>query len=296
MSSAEEYFISPYYEALEQGELRCTLCPRQCCIKPGGLGRCLVRRNSEGQLQSLVYGHPAALQVDPIEKKPISYWKPGSRTFSLGTFGCNMSCLHCQNEHLSRSGSQRSQEYRYLSPADIVRLAKMKNCASIAFTYNEPTVFQEYALDIAKEAKKFGLGTVLVSNGRINPEPRRELYEYIDAANIDIKAFSEDFYRKICGASLADVLESCRHLRHISNSHLEITNLVIPGYNDDPAMIQALLDWVEQELGKDTPLHFSAYYPAGGFTAPATKPDTLYRIESLAKQRGFSRIKLGNLR
>ncbi|MDD3694773.1 MAG: AmmeMemoRadiSam system radical SAM enzyme [Lentisphaeria bacterium] len=296
MSSAQDYFYSPYFEPLGKGELRCTLCPRQCRIKPGDLGRCLVRRNVAGRLQSLVYGHPAALQVDPIEKKPLHHWKPGSRTFSLGTFGCNMSCLYCQNEHLSRSGSQRQQEYSYLSPADIVRLAKLKNCASIAFTYNEPTVFQEYALHIAKEAKKAGLGTVLVSNGWIMPEARQELYEYIDAANIDIKAFSEEFYRKLCGASLADVLESCRHLRHVSKSHLEITNLVIPGYNDEPELIVKLLDWVGQELGKDTPLHFSAYYPAGGFEAPPTSPHTLRRIENRAKERGFSRISLGNLR
>ena len=288
--------LARYYQALPEQAVRCTLCPHACVIKPGKTGLCRVRMNRAGELFSLVYGHPAALQVDPIEKKPLAFWKSGSRTFSIGTFGCNLSCRFCQNDSLSRSGSDRSREYPRMEPAQIIDLARRNACESIAFTYNEPTVFLEYAVAIAKEARAAGLGTVLVSNGWINPEPRQELYALIDAANIDIKGFSDKFYRNLCGASLETVLESCRHLRHVSGSHLEVTNLVIPGYNDDDELIIALLDWIAQELGTDTAVHFSAYFPSGGFTAPPTPASTLFHIRDLAAQRGFSRVRLGNLR
>lgn len=292
----DRVFSSSYCQVLADQVVRCTLCPHNCVIKPGKTGFCRVRVNQGGKLISQVYGHPAALHIDPIEKKPLSFWKSGSRTFSLGTFGCNLSCQFCQNDSLSRSGSDRAREHPWLGPAQIIEMAKRNGCESVAFTYNEPTVFQEYAVDIAKAARAAGLGTVLVSNGWINPEPRQELYALIDAANIDVKGFSEQFYRSLCGASLSVVLESCRHLRHVSGSHLELTNLVIPGYNDDDELIIALLDWVAAELGSDTPLHFSAYHPAGGFTAPPTPAATLYHIRDLAQQRGFTRLCLGNLR
>lgn len=292
----EKLIAAQYYQTLPNQAVRCALCPHACVIKPSQTGVCRVRMNCAGELFSLVYGHPAAIQVDPIEKKPLAFWKSGSRTFSIGTFGCNLSCRFCQNDSLSRSGSDRSREYPWLEPDRIIDLAKQNNCASVAFTYNEPTVFQEYAVAIAKEARKAGLGTVLVSNGWINPEPRQELYALIDAANIDIKGFSDEFYKNLCGASLNVVLESCRHLRHVSKTHLEVTNLVIPGYNDDDELIIALLDWVAQELGTDTPLHFSAYFPAAGFTAPPTPAATLIHIRDLATKRGFSRVRLGNLR
>lgn len=291
----EKRISARHYQALPDQAVRCTLCPHACVIRPGNTGICRVRMNRAGELFSLVYGHPAALQVDPIEKKPLAFWKSGSRTFSVGTFGCNLRCLFCQNDSLSRSGSDRSREYPWLEPSQIIDLARRNACESVAFTYNEPTVFLEYAVAIAKEARAAGLGTVLVSNGWINPEPRQELYALIDAANIDIKGFSEKFYRDLCGGSLDVVLESCRHLRHVSGTHLELTNLVIPGYNDEDDLIIALLDWIAQELGADTPVHFSAYYPAGGFTAPPTPAGTLFHIRDLAVQRGFSRIRLGNI-
>lgn len=291
----EKLISSQYYQPMAEQAVCCTLCPHACVIKPGQTGLCRVRMNRAGELFSLVYGHPAALQVDPIEKKPLACWKSGSRTYSVGTFGCNLSCRFCQNDSLSRSGSDRSREYPWLEPSQIIDLARRNACESVAFTYNEPTVFQEYAVAIAKEARAAGLGTVLVSNGWINPEPRQELYQLIDAANIDIKGFSEKFYRSLCGASLGVVLDSCRYLRHESGSHLEVTNLVIPGYNDDSALILALLDWIGENLGVDTPVHFSAYFPAGGFMAPPTPPATLFQIRDLALQRGFSRVHLGNL-
>ena len=292
----EKLIAARYYQVLADQAVRCTLCPHACVIRPGNTGICRVRMNRAGELFSLVYGHPAALQVDPIEKKPLAFWKSGSSTFSVGTFGCNFSCRFCQNDSLSRCGSDRSREYPWMEPAQIIDLALRNACESVAFTYNEPTVFLEYAVDIAKAARTAGLGTVLVSNGSINPEPRKELYALIDAANIDIKGFSEKFYRDLCGASLDVVLESCRHLRHISGSHLELTNLVIPGYNDEDALIIDLLDWIAQELGADTPVHFSAYHPAGGFNASPTPAATLYHIRDLAVQKGFTKIRLGNIR
>lgn len=291
----EKNYLARYFAALPGDLVRCTLCPHKCLIQPGKTGICQARMNRDGQLYSLVYGRPAALQVDAIEKKPLAFWKIGSKTFSIGTCGCNLSCRFCQNDSLSRSGSERNNEYLFMEAEKIIELALEQGCESVAFTYNEPTIFLEYAVDIAKAAKAAGLGTVLVSNGWINPEPRQELYQWIDAANIDIKGFSERFYKDFCGASLAEVLESCKHLRFVSHSHLEVTNLVIPGCNDEDADILALLDWIGKELGFDTPVHFSAYFPAGGFTAPATPAETLYHIRDLALKRGFTRIKLGNL-
>ena len=285
-----------YFSLVSEQLVRCELCPRRCVISSGESGFCQVRFNRDGKLYSSVYGFPAAVQIDPIEKKPISYWKSGTKTFSLGTFGCNFTCLYCQNDSLSRVSSDPLRKTKYVEPEEIVRLAKRYSCESIAFTYNEPTVFFEYALEIAKLAKAAGLATVLVSNGWINPEPRAELYQYIDAANIDLKAFSEDFYSKLCGGSLAEVLKSCKHLRFVSKSHLEITNLVIPGYNDKKEQVTELLQWVADELGTDTPLHFSAYFPAAGFTALATKASTLYEIREMASNLGFNKVKLGNLR
>lgn len=284
-----------YYRALANGVAACGLCPRACVIAPGSSGACGVRTNVDGTLVAETYGRPAALQIDPIEKKPLAWYQPGTKTFSIGTVGCNFTCKFCQNDHLSRPGAARERELNYIAPAEIVDLALSSGCSSVAFTYNEPTVFIEYMIDIAKLARKAGLGTVLVSNGYISAEPRAELYPLIDAANIDIKAFSADFYASICGGKLQPVLESCRYFKQVVGGHLEITNLIIPTRNDSPEMIQALLDWIGAELGKDTPIHFSAYFPTGGFTEPPTPVATVHRAETMAKQSGFTRVKVGNV-
>ncbi|MDD3155402.1 MAG: AmmeMemoRadiSam system radical SAM enzyme [Victivallaceae bacterium] len=275
--------------------VHCLLCPRRCSIAEGKTGFCRVRRNRGGRLIAVGYAHPVALQVDPIEKKPLAYWKTGSKTFSVGCFGCNLGCLFCQNDSLSRSGYDDSEKASEVTPEQIVTLALKYNCQSISLTYNEPTTFFEYACNLARSARQAGLGTVLVSNGWISPEARSQLYPLIDAANIDIKGFSEDFYHRLCAGTLAPVLESCRFFAEELHGHLEITNLVIPGENDSDEMIQALLDWVDETLGKEVPLHFSAYFPAGGFTAKPTPPETLLRIRDKALARGFSRVQLGNL-
>ena len=287
--------MARYWRRLDSdGRILCELCPHRCMIAPGQSGLCRVRSNRSGVLTADTYGHPAALQVDPIEKKPLNWYRPGSKTFSIGCFGCNLSCRFCQNDELSRSGSDRSREYSFIAPERIVKLAVEHSCPTVALTYNEPTVFFEYALDIARAAHAAGLGVVLVSNGYINPEPARELYALIDAANIDVKGFGS-FYDRLCGGGIDPVLENCRRLNFESRSHLELTNLLIPGENDSVPEVEAFLEWTQTTLGVDTPLHFSAYFPAGGFTAPPTPASTLYRAAGLAERRGFTRISLGNL-
>ena len=284
-----------FFERLEGNQVRCDLCPHHCHITPGRSGLCRVRRNVDGTLIADTYGRPATLHVDPIEKKPLHDYLPGSRTFSIGTFGCNLSCNFCQNDDLSRNGGDRQRNLPYLAPDAIISLAQRHGCRSVAFTYNEPIVFIEYMLDVARLARAAGLGTVLVSNGYINAEPRRELFPLIDAANIDIKGFSDEFYASLCGAKLAPVLESCRDFKRTFGGHLELTNLLIPNRNDAPAMIKALLTWVADVLGADTPLHFSAYSPRGGFTEPPTPPQTVLQAASLARSRGFTHVYTGNI-
>lgn len=284
-----------FYRREEAGMLRCTLCPRNCRIAPGECGYCGVRRNSDGRLEALTWCRPVAVQIDPIEKKPLAYFLPGSRTFSLGTFGCNLGCVFCQNDELSRGSYPPGFREREVAPEEIVEAALRHGCRSVAFTYNEPTVFFEYAREIARLAKQANLATVLVSNGWINPEPMRELYPLIDAANIDMKGFSENFYRELCGGSLAPVLRSMEYFGRELGRHLEITNLVIPGRNDSPEMIGAFLDWLEETLGREQPIHFTAFHPACRLFDPPTPPARLREIRDLARGRGFTRIRLGNI-
>lgn len=275
--------------------VRCLLCPRQCRIAPDKRGFCGVRMNVGGSLMSLVYGYPVAMHNDPIEKKPLYHFLPRTRIFSIGTFGCNLGCLFCQNDSLSRGVPQDSMPLRFWQPAEIVDQALYQRCQSIAFTYNEPTVFAEYAVDVAKLAHLAGLKTVFVSNGFISPEAAKEIYPHIDAANIDMKGFSEDFYSDLCSAALQPVLDSIEFFHNALGRHVELTNLVIPGKNDSPELIDAWLDWVEQKLGYEVPLHFSAYFPAYRFRIPPTSPDQLRRIGRHVQERGFRHVHLGNI-
>ncbi len=291
-----EVHIANWWKPVENNTVICNLCPRHCKISPDKYGFCGVRRNDNGKLISESYGYPVALQVDPIEKKPLLEFMPRTKVFSIGTFGCNLDCVFCQNDHLSRGCYNRStQKFDYIAPEIIVMMAQRHNCRSIAYTYNEPTVFAEYALDIAKLAKKQELANVLVSNGYISLEAARDLYPHIDAANIDMKGFSEDFYSNMTHASLSSVLEAIKYFYSLGK-HLELTNLVIPASNDSDDMINAYLDWVEKELDKNVPLHFSAYHPAHNWNAPPTPPDTLRHIQETAEKRGFEHVYLGNVR
>ncbi len=285
-----------WYDKLDNAKAKCQLCPNYCVISPGRSGKCKIRENRDGELVALSYGYPVAMQVDPIEKKPLAKFMPGTRTFSLGTFGCNLNCIFCQNHHLSRGCYDKPHRERYVSPEGIIDLALKHDCKSVAFTYNEPTVFGEYVYDVAVLAKKQGLATVLVTNGYITLDAAKDIYPLIDAANIDMKGFSEDFYRDMTGVRLHPVLEAVKYFYSLGH-HLELTNLVIPNKNDFPEMIVNYLDWVGKNLDKQVPLHFSAYHPDYQYhSSPRTPPETLYRIRSVALERGFGNVFLGNIR
>jgi pyruvate formate lyase activating enzyme len=287
--------LARWWKTADDSKILCCLCPRACRIADGKTGFCGVRKNVGGKLYSLSYGMPVALNVDPIEKKPLAEFLPGSKTFSLGTFGCTLDCSFCQNASLARGRYSGASYERYLPPEKIVEMALLNACLSVAFTYNEPTVFAEYAIDIAELAHKQDLKTVLVTNGYISAEAAADLYPLIDAANVDMKGFSEDFYRSMTNSHLNPVLESIKRLYELEK-HIEITNLVIPGKNDSMDMIDAWLDWVEEKLDKKVPLHFSAFFPTHKYYgSPRTPRETLWKIKEHAAQRGFASIYLGNI-
>ena len=296
MPKKEAEYPARWFEPESGGFVRCTLCPRKCRIPPDSSGYCSVRENRDGRLISLVYGKPAAIQNDPIEKKPLFHFLPGTRTFSLGTFGCNLGCLFCQNSGLSRESGDAAERLSFYPPDVLAEAALMHGCRSIALTYNEPTVWAEYAIDIAKEAKKRGLAVLLVSNGFISHAAAEELYPLIDAANIDVKAFTGEFYRTMCAGSLEPVQEACVFFKRELKRHLELTQLIIPGKNDAEEDIGRFLDWTADELGLDTPLHFTAYFPAWRYQeSPPTPPALLLRICERARQRGFRFVHPGNI-
>jgi pyruvate formate lyase activating enzyme len=266
-----------YWRKLEDGRVQCQLCPHYCIIAEGEVGKCRVRKNVEGTLYSQIYAQATSVAMDPIEKKPLYHFYPSTSILSLGTNGCNFTCPWCQNWHIS----QRA-----------VTLAERAASVGIAYTYNEPFIWFEYVLDTAKLACQSGLKNVLVTNGYVNQEPLKELLPYIHALNIDIKSMEEDFYRKHCGARLAPVLETARTAN--TSAHLELTNLVIPGENDAPQDIEKFACWVEENLGPETPVHFSAYFPNYRFTAPATPLSTLLSAYSIATKR-LHYVYLGNV-
>lgn len=279
----------------EGNVIRCLLCPRHCLITEGKIGYCGIRRNIQGRLYALAYGRPVALQVDPIEKKPLAEFMPGSWTFSLGTFGCNLGCLFCQNHHLSRGTYPDVDGGERYSPEKIVQLSKENDCKSVAFTYNEPLIWAEYVIDIAKCAKEAGLATVLVSNAYVTRDAAEEILPNIDATNFDMKGFSEEFYHEMTGSHLQPVLDTIEYFYSIKG-HVELTNLVIPLKNDSEKMINDYLDWVEEKLDKDIPLHFSAYHPDYKYNeSPRTPAETLYGIKDKAESRGFGHVYLGNV-
>ena len=277
------------------GKAHCYLCPRHCHVGEGQAGFCFIRTNQGGKLYSLGYAHPAALQIDPIEKKPLSHFLPGTRVFSLGTAGCNMGCFFCQNWDISKS---RADQFRavHVPPEDVVALAVRNGCPSIAFTYNEPTIWGEYVIDICQAAHERGLNTVMVSNGYITREAFHDIYDHIDAANIDLKAFTENFYGKITLTHLQPVLETLKWLKNETNVWFEITNLMIPTLNDAPPETRALAEWILLHLGPDVPLHFTAFHPDFKLQdKPRTPPETLHGARAIARQAGLHYIYEGNI-
>jgi pyruvate formate lyase activating enzyme len=272
-----------HWKALNGGKIKCGLCPRYCLIKEGCVGNCGVRKNIKGKLFSLVYGKVCSAGVDPIEKKPLFHFLPGSRSFSIATAGCNLHCLHCQNWGISQA-SPEDVPGEKMEPEEIVRGAVSKGCKSISYTYTEPTVFYEYVLDTAKIARKKGIRNVLVSNGYINPEPLKEICKYIDAANIDLKG-DDRFYEEVCGVKdRKPVLESLKILKK-EGIHTEVTYLIIPTYNDSRKEIEETCRWIGREIGRETPVHFSRFFPMHEMEYVETTPrETLEMAREIGKK------------
>jgi pyruvate formate lyase activating enzyme len=274
--------------------VRCQLCAQNCTITAGARGKCRARANVKGELRSLVYGRPLALHVDPIEKKPFYNFLPGVEAFSLGTAGCPLHCQFCQNWTLSRA-SPEDYDTPYLAPDALVRAATSRRSPVIAFTYNEPTVFTEYLLDTAREARKRNVRCVMVSCGFMNQAPLGDMCEALDAIKIDLKGFSEDFYHKVCGAELQPVLRSIRQVAR-SGVHLEIVNLMVPTLNDKPETVRGLIDWVAGELGPDVPVHFTRFHPDYQLmNLPPTPVPTLERARDAAMAKGLHYVYIGNV-
>ena len=284
-----------WWETEPDGRIHCYLCPRHCHIRDGQGGFCFIRVNRGGKLYSLGYGAPAALQIDPIEKKPLNHFLPGTRVFSMGTAGCNMGCFFCQNWDISKS-RQDQVNARDVPPEEVPQLALSYGCDSIAFTYNEPTIWGEYIIDICRAAKAYGLKTVMVSNGYITREAFHDIYDYIDAANIDLKAFTENFYGKTTLTHLQPVLDTLLLLKNETPVWFEITNLMIPTLNDDPEETRRLADWILENLGPDIPLHFTAFHPDFKLRdKPPTPPETLHQARRIALQAGLHYVYEGNI-
>ncbi|MDD5446628.1 MAG: AmmeMemoRadiSam system radical SAM enzyme [Methanocellales archaeon] len=281
------------WEPLEEREVKCRVCAHQCTISDGKRGVCRVRENQNGALYTLIYNSVSSMNVDPIEKKPLFHFHPGSNVFSLGTVGCNFRCKNCQNYMIATAdaGEVSTQE---ITPERSVELARQYNCGGIAWTYNEPTIWFEYTYDSAQLAKQAGLYTVYVTNGYMSEKALSKIAPYLDAANVDVKAFDEEHYKQTCNARLSPVLRTCECMKHYG-IHLEITYLVIPGWNDDLNEIQQFSEWV-RDIGADIPVHFSRFYPQYLMTGkPPTPIKTLEEAHRIAKECGIQYVYLGNV-
>ena len=284
-----------WWEPAEKGKLLCTLCPRYCKIGDGQPGFCFIRKNIGGTLYSLGYGRPTGFSVDPIEKKPLSHFLPGTGVLSFGTAGCNLGCKFCQNWHMSKAQLDDLNALD-VSPVGVVALAKKHNTPSIAYTYNDPTIFGEYVIDISRLAREEGIRSVMVTAGYIDKEARKEVYQYIDAANVDLKAFSEMFYHKLTFSHLADVLDTLVWLKNETDVWIELTTLLIPGENDSDEELKRMTDWVLKNLGDEVPMHFTAFHPDFKMTdRPRTPQSTLSRARTLASNAGVKYCYVGNV-
>jgi len=286
--------LSPYFTPLDGGEIQCELCPRQCRVAKGKRGFCRVRENRGGKFYSLVYGNPCVIHLDPIEKEPFFHVLPGTTCLTLSTAGCNFQCKFCENWEISQAFPE--EVYSYDIPPDMaVKKAKEMGAHSIAYTYAEPTIFFEYMFEIGHSAKQAGLLNVIHSNGFINQGPLRSLCTVLDAAHIDLKGFTETFYRELSSGQMAPVLETLKTLKQ-EKIHVEITNLVIPTKNDDMSVVREMCLWVKRELGADTPIHFSRFYPLHKLKRlPATPVSTLDKARQVALSSGLEYVYIGRV-
>jgi len=284
-----------YQNTLKDNKTQCLICPRNCKLANSQHGFCQIRQNIGGKITLNSYGYTTGLAIDPIEKKPLYHFFPGSKILSFGTLGCNMGCMFCQNWHMSKSKKDPKLTEK-ASPEEIAMIAKQNDCKSVAFTYNDPIIFFEYAIDTAKECHKLGLKTVAVTAGYVNPKPRAEFFKYIDAANIDLKSFNKEFYKKLCLADIEHILDTIKYVENETDCHLELTTLLIEGHNSSPKEIAEECDWIAKNIGVDTPIHFSAFFPAWKLkNVPPTKPQTLFMAYEIAKNAGLRYVYTGNI-
>jgi pyruvate formate lyase activating enzyme len=284
-----------FWETLDDGRIRCDLCPRYCKLKEGQRGFCFVRQNIQGSLVLTTYGRSSGFCIDPIEKKPLHHFYPGSSILSFGTAGCNLGCRFCQNWDLSKS-RQMDRMTDFASPEAIARSARKNGCRSVAFTYNEPIIFAEYAIDICAACREQDVRTVAVTAGYITDKAREEFFAGMDAANVDLKGFSEDFYRDYCYGHLQPVLDTLLYLKKETDVWVEITNLIIPGANDSEDELHSMTDWIAGELGTDMVLHFSAFHPDFKVTdRPATSLHTLRKAREIALSKWLQFVYTGNV-
>ncbi len=285
-----------WWHALPDGRLQCDLCPRECRLHAGQRGLCFVRAREGERMVLTTHGRSSGFCVDPIEKKPLNHFHPGSRVFSFGTAGCNLACKFCQNWDISKS-REMDRLMDQASPARIADAAVQSGCHSVAFTYNDPVIFAEYAMDTADACHARGVQTVAVTAGYIHAEPRRALFAKMDAANVDLKAFTDHFYMQQTGAHLAPVLDTLAYIHHETDCWLEITTLLIPGANDSTPEIEALTRWVHTQLGPEVPLHFTAFHPAYRMgDVPPTPTQTLQRAREIGLAQGLRHVYTGNVR
>jgi pyruvate formate lyase activating enzyme len=289
-ATAEQLSGAPgrYWQALPDGRVQCDICPRECRLRDGQRGLCFVRGRADESIVLTTYGRSSGFCIDPIEKKPLNHFFPGTPVLSFGTAGCNLTCAFCQNHDISKS-RQMDSLMDAASPEAIASVAKAQGCRSVAFTYNDPVIFLEYAVDTAKACRAQGLKTVAVTAGYVKPAARAEFFANIDAANIDLKGFTDGFYRSLCSAELAPVLDTIAYVSRETDVWLELTTLLIPGQNDSDDEIRALSDWVLTSCGQDVPLHFSAFHPDFRMAhTPPTPPETLFRAVEIARAAGLN--------
>jgi pyruvate formate lyase activating enzyme len=295
MSIPESHYPARWWHALPDGRIQCDLCPRDCKLHEGQRGLCFVRKMEGGKMVLTTYGRSSGFCVDPIEKKPLNHFYPGSSVFSFGTAGCNLACKFCQNWDISKSRETDTMVDQAM-PDEIAAAAEKSGCRSVAFTYNDPVIFAEYAMDVADACHARGIKTVAVTAGYMHDEARRAFYAKMDAANVDLKAFTEDFYFKLTGARLQPVLDTLVYLKRETNVWFEITTLLIPGHNDSDAEIEAMSEWIMRELGPDVPLHFSAFHPDWKMLdVPPTPASTLSRARDIALKAGLHYVYTGNV-
>ena len=283
-----------FWKPFKNTTVQCLLCPHHCVIAPEKQGICGVRKNEQGKLYSLIYQACSSIADDPIEKKPLYHFYPGSLVLSLGSIGCTFKCSHCQNYHISMADPEKTS-LRDIPAETLRKIALDHGCRGVAWTYNEPTIWHEYTLQAAKLVKEAGLYTVYVTNGYIEEEPLKDIAPYLDAMNIDVKAFHDEFYKKVCRAKLAPVLQTCERAKKLG-IHLELTYLVIPGLNDDEDEIKGFCQWIKEKLGSDTPVHFSRFHPDYKMREiQATPTSTLLRCLAIAKEANLQFVYLGNI-